>query len=113
MPNWPPSMGRWWPPAGAAVDDAGAVGYSMVVHRLVDADPVAWSSDVHAILHAVGGPEFAAYHLAAAAVAAHRPGTFPHSGRPPLPRASSCATALPTGLDENCCSAGQGDEWII
>ncbi|MEV7157270.1 hypothetical protein AB0N77_22025 [Streptomyces misionensis] len=69
------------PPAAAAAladaPDAGADGYVSVLQRLVEADPAAWTADVPQILEAVARPELRAFYLAAAALAARRPGAFP------------------------------------
>ncbi|MFE4639448.1 hypothetical protein [Streptomyces sp. NPDC056730] len=67
------------PPAAAAAlaaaSDAGAEGYAMVLHRLVAADPAAWTADVPAVLTSLQLPELGAFYLAAAAVLADRPGS--------------------------------------
>lgn len=65
--------------AVAAASDAGADGYAMVLHRLVAADPAAWTADVPAVLAALQLPELGAFYLAAAAVLADRPGALPGS----------------------------------
>ncbi|WP_327216427.1 hypothetical protein [Streptomyces cyaneofuscatus] len=38
----------------AAAEDAGADGYAIVLHRLVEAGPAAWTADVPAMLAALG-----------------------------------------------------------
>ncbi|MFF9785607.1 hypothetical protein [Streptomyces nigrescens] len=43
----------------AAAQDAGADGYTIVLHRLVDADPAAWTRDVPAVLVSLGRPSLA------------------------------------------------------
>ncbi|MFE6157249.1 hypothetical protein, partial [Streptomyces sp. NPDC057889] len=63
----------------AAASDAGADGYAMVLHRLVAADPAAWTADVPAVLAALQLPELGAFYLAAAAVLADRSGALPVS----------------------------------
>ncbi|MEU3256009.1 hypothetical protein [Streptomyces sp. NPDC006997] len=61
----------------AAAEDVGADGYAMVLHRLVAADPAAWTADVPAILAVLQLPELGAFYLAEAAVLADRPGALP------------------------------------
>ncbi|MEV7156951.1 hypothetical protein AB0N77_20360 [Streptomyces misionensis] len=61
----------------AAALAAGDGGYAMVLHRLVAADPAAWTGDVPAVLAALETPELGAFYLAAAAGHAERPGAFP------------------------------------
>ncbi|MGW5617172.1 hypothetical protein [Streptomyces sp. NPDC003877] len=69
------------PTAGAAAlasaPDASDGGYAMVLHRLVAADPAAWTSEVPAVLNALKAPKLGAFSLAAAACQADRPGAFP------------------------------------
>ncbi|MEV7881867.1 hypothetical protein [Streptomyces microflavus] len=61
----------------AAAKDTGADGYAIVLHRLVEADPAAWSADVPAVLTALDRAELGAFYLAATANTAHRPGALP------------------------------------
>ncbi|WP_328508287.1 hypothetical protein OG981_53795 [Streptomyces mirabilis] len=61
----------------AAAEDVGADGYAMVLHRLIAADPAAWTADVPAVSAALQLPELGAFYLAAAAVLADRPGALP------------------------------------
>ncbi|MFK0142468.1 hypothetical protein [Streptomyces murinus] len=61
----------------AAAEDAGADGYAIRLHRLVEAGPAAWSADVPAVLAALGRAELGAFYLAAVAGAARRPGALP------------------------------------
>ncbi|MFH9677778.1 hypothetical protein ACH4L5_36795 [Streptomyces sp. NPDC017405] len=49
----------------------------MVLHRLVAADPAAWTGDVPEVLNALKAPEFGAFYLAAAAGHADCPDAFP------------------------------------
>ncbi|MEU2982627.1 hypothetical protein ABZ678_38590 [Streptomyces hirsutus] len=81
----------------AAAPDAGVDGYAMVLHRLVDADPAAWTTDVPAVLAALQRPELAAFYLAAAAAHADRPGAFPDGA---LPAAVAAALEVRRGLGE-------------
>ncbi len=60
----------------AAAKDVGADGYAVVLHRLVAADPAAWTADVPAVLAALQLPELGAFYLAAAAILADRPGVL-------------------------------------
>ncbi|MFI1530663.1 hypothetical protein [Streptomyces griseus] len=66
-----------------------------MLHRLVAADPAAWTRDVPAVLTALERPEPAAYYLAAAAAHADRPGAFP-AGE--LPAAAAAALELRRAL---------------
>ncbi|MFJ4700463.1 hypothetical protein ACIP5N_22210 [Streptomyces sp. NPDC088768] len=61
----------------AAAEDAGADGYAIRLHRLVEAGPAAWAVDVPAVLAALDRAELGAFYLAALAGAAHRPGALP------------------------------------
>ncbi|MFR9793768.1 hypothetical protein ACL07V_34770 [Streptomyces sp. MB22_4] len=61
----------------AAAEDVGADGYALVLHRLVAADPAAWTADVPAVMAALRLPELRAFYLAAAAALADRPGALP------------------------------------
>lgn len=81
----------------AGAEDAGDDGYAMVLHRLVAADPAAWTSDVPAVLDALKLPELAAFYLAAAAAHADRRGAFPDGALPP---AVAAALGLRRGLGE-------------
>ncbi|MEU9348978.1 hypothetical protein AB0D74_48055 [Streptomyces sp. NPDC048278] len=81
----------------AGAPDAGDDGYAMVLQRLVAAGPTAWTSDVSAVLAALGRPELAAFYLAAAAAHADRPGAFPDDA---LPAAVAAALGLRRGLGE-------------
>ncbi|MEU6935624.1 hypothetical protein ABZ943_02735 [Streptomyces rubiginosohelvolus] len=71
----------------AAAKDTGADGYAIVLHRLVNADPGAWSADVPAVLTALDRAELGAFYLAATANTAHRPGALP-AGLAPAARAA-------------------------
>ncbi len=71
----------------AAAEDSGADGYAIVLHRLVEADPAAWSADVPAVLTALDRAELGAFYLAATANTAHRPGALP-AGPAPAARAA-------------------------
>ncbi|SCD32051.1 hypothetical protein GA0115243_100885 [Streptomyces sp. ScaeMP-e83] len=71
----------------AAAEDTGADGYAIVLHRLVEADPAAWSADVPAVLTALNRAELGAFYLAATANTAHRPGALP-AGPAPAARAA-------------------------
>ncbi|MFI7236966.1 hypothetical protein [Streptomyces cyaneofuscatus] len=71
----------------AAAEDTGADGYAIVLHRLVEADPAAWSADVPAVLTALDRAELGAFYLAATANTAHRPGALP-AGPAPAARAA-------------------------
>ncbi|MFC8863261.1 hypothetical protein BCL80_11547 [Streptomyces avidinii] len=71
----------------AAAEDAGADGYAIVLHRLVEADPAAWSADVPAVLTALDRAELGAFYLAVTANTAHRPGALP-AGPAPAARAA-------------------------
>ncbi|WP_206305150.1 hypothetical protein [Streptomyces sp. B29(2018)] len=79
----------------AGAPDAGADGYATVLHRLVAADPAAWTRDVPAVLTALERPEPAAHYLAAAAAHADRPRAFP-AGE--LPAAAAAALELRRAL---------------
>ncbi|MFH9466392.1 hypothetical protein ACH4LT_03710 [Streptomyces clavifer] len=57
----------------AAAEDTGADGYAIVLHRLVEAGPAAWTADVPAVPAALGWAELGPFYLAAA----HRSGTLP------------------------------------
>ncbi|WP_332758301.1 hypothetical protein [Streptomyces sp. MT206] len=61
----------------AAAQDAGADGYAIELHRLVQAAPDAWTADVPQLLAALARPDLGAFYLAAAATAAGTPGAFP------------------------------------
>ncbi len=87
----------------AAAPDAGDDGYAMVLHRLVAADPAAWTADVPAVLTALGRPEPAAFYLAAAASHADRPGAFPDGA---LPAALAAALEVRRGLGETAPTVG-------
>nr|AHE39225.1 hypothetical protein pFRL3_448 [Streptomyces sp. FR1] len=87
----------------AAAPDAGDDGYAMVLHRLVAADPAAWTTDVPAVLTALGRPELAAFYLAAAAAHADRPGAFPDDA---LPAAVAAALEVRRGLGEPAPTVG-------
>ena len=87
----------------AGAPDAGDDGYAMVLHRLVAADPAAWTTDVPAVLIALGGPELAAFYLAAAAAHADRPGAFPDDA---LPAAVAAALEVRRGLGEPAPTVG-------
>ncbi|MGW0868205.1 hypothetical protein [Streptomyces sp. NPDC002611] len=94
-------------PVAAAARIAGAPdaddGYAMVLHRLVAADPAAWTTDVPAVLTALGRPELAAFYLAAAAAHADRPGAFPDDA---LPAAVAAALEVRRGLGEPAPTVG-------
>ncbi|MDX2854431.1 hypothetical protein PV342_39695 [Streptomyces sp. PA03-3a] len=79
----------------AAADDVGADGYAMVLHRLVAADPAAWTADVPAVLKALKRPELGAFFLAAAAAQAHRPTAFPAGTASAAVAAFALRRALP------------------
>ncbi|MET8631787.1 hypothetical protein [Streptomyces sp. NPDC004680] len=81
----------------AGAEDSGASGYALVLHRLLAADPVAWTADVPGVLQALGRPELAAYYLAAAAAMTGRPGVLP---RDALATAVAAALELRRGLGE-------------
>ncbi|MEU9737427.1 hypothetical protein [Streptomyces sp. NPDC048002] len=87
----------------AGAPDAGDDGYAMVLHRLVAADPAAWTTDVPAVLTALGRPELAAFYLAAAAAHADRPGAFPDDA---LPAAVAAALEVRRGLGEPAPTVG-------
>ncbi|EGX56744.1 MULTISPECIES: hypothetical protein [Streptomyces] len=87
----------------AGAPDAGDDGYAMVLHRLVAADPAAWTTDVPAVLTALGRPELAAFYLAAAAAHADRPGAFPDDA---LPAAVAAALEVRRGLGERAPTVG-------
>ncbi|MFF4205768.1 hypothetical protein ACFYZ8_34535 [Streptomyces sp. NPDC001668] len=87
----------------AAAPDAGDDGYAMVLHRLVAADPAAWTSDVPAVLAALGRPELAAFYLAAAAAHADRPGAFPDGA---LPAAVAATLEVRRGFGEPTTAVG-------
>ncbi|MFD9038682.1 hypothetical protein [Streptomyces bottropensis] len=87
----------------AGAPDAGDDGYAMVLHRLVAADPAAWTTDVPAVLTALGQPELAAFYLAAAAAHADRPGAFPDDA---LPAAVAAALEVRRGLGEPAPTVG-------
>ncbi|MEO3978967.1 hypothetical protein [Streptomyces sp. CAU 1734] len=80
----------------AAAEDAGADGYAIVLHRLVEAGPAAWSADVPAVLAALGRAELGAFYLAAVAGAAHRPGALPAGPAPAARAALVLRRTLPT-----------------
>jgi hypothetical protein len=79
----------------AGAPDAGGVGYVMVLHRLVAADPAAWTADVPAVLDALRLPGLAGFYLGAAAVCAGRRGAFPDGA---LSAAVAAALDLRRGL---------------
>ncbi|MFE0356447.1 hypothetical protein ACFW2K_38805 [Streptomyces nigra] len=87
----------------AGAPDAGDDGYAMVLHRLVAADPAAWTTDVPAVLTALGRPELAAFYLAAAAAHADRPGAFPGDA---LPAAVAAALEVRRSLGEPAPTVG-------
>ncbi|MFJ8902960.1 hypothetical protein [Streptomyces sp. NPDC102370] len=87
----------------AAAPDAGDDGYAMVLHRLVAAAPAAWTSDVPAVLAALGRPELAAFYLAAAAAHTDRPGAFLDGA---LPAAVAAALEVRRGLGESAPTTG-------
>ncbi|MFE7485166.1 hypothetical protein [Streptomyces sp. NPDC057552] len=80
----------------AAAEDAGADGYAIVLHRLVEAGPAAWSTDVPAVLAALGRAELGAFYLAAVVGAAHRPGALPAGPAPAARAALALRRTLPT-----------------
>ncbi|MET8582215.1 hypothetical protein ABZX39_15190 [Streptomyces collinus] len=90
-------------PALAAAEDAGADGYAMVLHRLVAADPAAWTADVPAVLAALQLPELGAFYLAAAAVLADRPGALPDGA---LAAAVTAVLDVRRRLDETAPATG-------
>ncbi|MER0477087.1 hypothetical protein ABR737_01710 [Streptomyces sp. Edi2] len=73
----------------AGAEDAGADGYATVLHRLVEADPAAWTADVPGVLATLALPELGAFYLAATALAARHPDTFPTG---PVPAALAALT---------------------
>ncbi|MFJ3182343.1 hypothetical protein ACIPJN_28680 [Streptomyces sp. NPDC086796] len=79
----------------AAAEDAGADGYAIVLHRLVEAGPAAWTADVPAVLAALHRAELGAFYLAAAASAAHRPGALPAGPAPAALAALALRRTLP------------------
>ncbi|MEU6184022.1 hypothetical protein [Streptomyces coeruleorubidus] len=87
----------------AGAEDAGADGYAMVLHRLVAADPAAWTTDAPAVLEALARPELGAFYLAAAAAHSDRPGAFPDHA---LPAAVTAALEVRRGLGERTPEAG-------
>ncbi|MEU6673780.1 hypothetical protein [Streptomyces sp. NPDC046925] len=87
----------------AAAPDAGDDGYAMVLHRLAAADPAAWTTDVLAVLTALGRPELAAFYLAAAGAHANRPGAFPDGA---LPAAVAAALEVRRSLGEPAPTVG-------
>ncbi|WP_411101066.1 hypothetical protein [Streptomyces sp. x-45] len=87
----------------AAAEDAGADGYAMVLHRLVAADPAAWTADVPAVLAALQLPELGAFYLAAAAVLADRPDAL-HDGA--LADAVTAVLDVHRRLDETAPTTG-------
>lgn len=87
----------------AGAEDAGADGYALVLHRLVAADPVAWTADVPSVLQALGRPESAAYYLAAAAALAGWPGVLPGAA---LATTVAAALELRRGLGEQVPKVG-------
>ncbi|MGQ4364257.1 hypothetical protein [Streptomyces sp. SAS_272] len=86
----------------AAAEDVGADGYAMVLHRLVAADPAAWTADVPAVLTSLQRPELGAFYLAAAAVLADRPGALPGSA---LAAAVTAVLDVRRRLDETAAAA--------
>ncbi|MFJ2915251.1 hypothetical protein ACIO8F_39010 [Streptomyces sp. NPDC087228] len=70
---------------------AEADAYAVVLHRIVDADPARWTTDVRSVLDALKLPVLRAGYLAAAAAAATRPGAFPDDT---LTQACAAALAL-------------------
>ncbi|MFE2424414.1 hypothetical protein [Streptomyces hokutonensis] len=92
----------------AGAPDAGGVGYAMVLHRLVAADPAAWTGDVPAVLDALRLPGLAGFYLAAAAVYADRPGAFPDGA---LSAAVAAALDLRRGFAETGPTVGKDGIW--
>ncbi|MGW0564447.1 hypothetical protein ACWDZ4_28550 [Streptomyces sp. NPDC003016] len=79
----------------AAAEDAGADGYAIVLHRLVEADPAAWTADVPAVLTALDRAELGAFYLAATANAGHRPGALTGGPAPAARAALGLRRTLP------------------
>ncbi|MDP5315569.1 hypothetical protein [Streptomyces poriferorum] len=79
----------------AAAEDTGADGYAIVLHRLVEADPAAWTADVPAVLTALDRAELGAFYLAATANAAHRPGALAGGPAPAARAALGLRRTLP------------------
>ncbi|MFE0773334.1 hypothetical protein [Streptomyces sp. NPDC058861] len=61
----------------AAAQDAGADRHARILGRLVSADRAAWTTDIPAVLDALGIPALRAFYLAALQEAAGRPGVLP------------------------------------
>lgn len=79
----------------AAAGDAGADGYAIVLHHLVEADPAAWTADVPAVLTALDRAELGAFYLAATANASHRPGALTGGPAPAARAALGLRRTLP------------------
>ncbi|ATW52294.1 hypothetical protein CGZ69_35640 [Streptomyces peucetius subsp. caesius ATCC 27952] len=90
---------RAWPVATAArlaaANDLHDTGHILLVHKLVAADPAAWTMDVPAVLEALQRPELAAIYLAAAA---QWPDAFPHGTAHAATAALDVHRALPGPL---------------
>lgn len=97
----------------AGAPDAGASGYAMVLQRLVGADPAAWTADVPAVLAALVLPQLGAFYLAAAAVAARCPKTFPAGHAEAVLAALTLSRALPAPADPHVPEAAEcaGRAW--
>ncbi|WP_240679442.1 hypothetical protein [Streptomyces sp. B29(2018)] len=97
----------------AGAPDAGAVGYAIVLQRLVAADPAAWTADVPAVLTALVLPELGAFYLAAAAAAARRPGAFPAGPAEAVLAALTLSRTLPAPANPHVPDAGEyaGRAW--
>ncbi|MFE9620412.1 hypothetical protein [Streptomyces sp. NPDC006384] len=97
----------------AEAEDAGDGGYAMVLHHLLAADPAAWTTDVPAVLNALKGPELGAFYLAAAAVGARRPETFPAGPAQAVLAAFDLSCALPAPADPHVPDAAEfaGRAW--
>ncbi|WP_316779947.1 hypothetical protein [Streptomyces sasae] len=85
----------------AAAADAGADGYAVVLHHLVDADPAAWTADAPGILAALEQPKLGAFYLAAAATAARSSGAFPTGPAAAAVAALQLRAALPSPASGN------------
>ncbi|MFB6904872.1 hypothetical protein ACFCWB_11465 [Streptomyces bacillaris] len=94
----------------ATAPDAGASGYAMMLHRLVGADPGAWTADVPAVLGALALPELGAFYLAAAT---HHPDAFPNGLAEPVHAALTLTSALPPPADPHAPDAAEcvGRAW--
>ncbi|MFI1530673.1 hypothetical protein [Streptomyces griseus] len=91
----------------AGAPDAGAVGYAIVLQRLVAAEPAAWTADVPALLTALVLPELGAFYLAAAAAAVRRPGAFRAGPAEAVLAALTLSRTLPAPADPHIPDAGE------